>query len=151
MRFNRRRAIVLVLPRFTAEKQERVVLPFIAEQGYILVSVTADPDSAVALVAAGLVDVVVAATNTALTDELAEVLAIHGGELALARPNPHRRVREDRAAATIKRAAERGLSAQDIAAILELDLERVLGVLGPSTPPGARPGRINGHPVGAYR
>lgn len=154
MRFDHTRAIAVVLPGLAAYKQESALLGFIAEQGLTLVSVTADHRSALALTDAGLVDVVVVAVDTRLTDEMAAHMARHGGELAVVRPSPHRRVRENRAAATILRAAERGLSATDIAEILGLELPVVLDVLGSRI--GARNRapmgrRASGAPAGTYR
>lgn len=138
----RSRAVVFVVVGLSAEKQLSAVLPYLDGRHLALTSMSRDERAVVALSVDHLVEVVVCAVETSATDEIGALIAPAGGELAIVRPNPHRRHRETKAAASIQRAAEHGLDAVAIAAVLDLPIERVYDVL--------RPGRADVRRAAAY-
>jgi hypothetical protein len=125
----RRRAAVLVLPGVDSEKQERAVLGYIAERRYVLTSVSGDHRAVLALVEAGLIEVVVAAFETRGVRDLECPIVAASGRLEVVRPRVRRHPAE-RHALRIRQAAGRGATPEMIAAVLDLPLEVVLAALG---------------------
>lgn len=77
----RQRAVLLLQPTITAERQERAVLPWAEEHRLRIVSMTSDPWSALALVSGKFAEAVVVTFATAETDGFGQMVASAGGRL----------------------------------------------------------------------
>lgn len=122
-------AVVLVLPRIDTEKQERLVLPYLAERRLCLTSVTGDHRAVLELVRAQLVEVVVVAVDTPAVCDLEIEVHTAGGRLEIVRRRARRQVPET-VVVRVRQAAARGASPEAIAAVLDLPLSQVFAALG---------------------
>lgn len=124
----RERAVILVLGGIEQRRQEKALLAYIRAAGYRLDSVTSSGRAALALVAAGLAEVVVVAVQRPSTVELAEQVEALGGRVEATRralgysPN-------ERRALAIRAALARGATPEQIALVLDIELAEVSGAL----------------------
>lgn len=142
---------VLVVPGIDLERQERLIMPYIAERGLRFVSLTADYGAVLALVVAELVAVVVAAVDTPSVLDLEAEVYTAGGRLEIVRRRPPRGVPE-RLTLQIRQAAGRGANPDMISSVLGVPIATVLEALGGALP---RPAPVRSQrgrrPVGAER
>lgn len=124
------RAVLLQRPGVDWERQYAACRPYAERHGYVIVSITDDPDAALALLESGDAHVIVAAIDRPNDAELARLARGAGGRLEYCRPPRHRpKPAGDPDAEVVLRMASRGGSVEEIARLLGVPLERVVGIL----------------------
>lgn len=131
------RAVLVLLPTLDERKQEKLLLRWAAEHGYVVTSLTAVPAAAAALAEDGLVDVVVHVRHTAETLRMAVRVKRAGVAVDEIRPR-EQTDRQDLTRVQILDAARRGVPTAAIAAVLDVPVATVAEVLG-STPSSTAP------------
>lgn len=112
------------------QRQFAACRPYVERHGYVIVSVTNDPDAALALLESDVAQVIVAAIDRPNDGELARLAQGAGGRLEYCRA-PRRRPRPpaDPDAEIIVRMATRGGTEDEIVRLLGVPAERVREIL----------------------
>jgi hypothetical protein len=143
----RRRAVLLFLPAIDQAKQERAMLGWARDQGCTVTAVTHVPAAATALAEDGLVDVVILVRHTRASLEMAGRIGQTGATVEELRPARTPLVNHDRTRGQILDAAARGVSAEAIAAVLDVPVSTVHEALGiDRAQPSRRPREVARRP-----
>lgn len=124
-------AVLLQRPGVDWERQYAACRPYVERHRYVIVSITDDPDAALAMLEAGEALVIVAAIDLPGDHELERLACGAGGRLEYCRPPRHRPepAVDGATGEIVNRMARNGGTPAEISRLLGLTLERVREIL----------------------